>query len=202
MDTEAAAVISPHLLAREELLWADRPRDTSALRMRAIVIVLVGAAALVMRAVHPDSSLASRAETNSILLAVLFGILIAEAIVFHLHISKTFYGVTNLRVIIVSGLFESDVSDVLLDRLNTPQLGLRRIHREIELLSPSERPFHQFRYLPFANPSVPPDWMGSPECYRLIALEDAPHVCDLILESARKLQSQESPHATSHTGDR
>jgi hypothetical protein len=43
-------------------------------------------------------------------------------------------------------------------------------------------------YLPFTNPSVPPDWIGGPERYRLIALEDAGRVCDLITESAHKLE--------------
>src|SRR5258705_10743310 len=104
MDPEAAAVITPHLLAREELLWCGRPHDTSALRWRAGAIVLVAIAALVMRALPLDSSLAERADTNSILLAILVAALIAEAIVFHTYLSNTFYGVTNQRVIIVSGL--------------------------------------------------------------------------------------------------
>ena len=57
-----------------------------------------------MRSLPLDSSLAERADTNSILLAVLVCVLIAEAIVFHTYLSNTFYGVTNQRVIIVSGL--------------------------------------------------------------------------------------------------
>ncbi|MGA7871638.1 MAG: hypothetical protein WCA22_12145 [Candidatus Binatus sp.] len=187
MDPEAAAVIAPHLLAREELLWCGRPHDTTALRWRAGAIVLVGIAALVMRALPLDSSLAERADTNSILLAVLVGVLIAEAIVFHWYLSNTFYGVTNQRVIIVSGLREREMVAALLDRLNTPQLRLRRIHRDIELRAPGDQGF-QLRYLPFTNPSVPPDWIGSPECYRLIALDGAVRVYDLIAESARKLE--------------
>ena len=53
MDPEAAAVITPHLLAREELLWCGRPHDTTALRWRAGVIILVGIAALVLRSGEP-----------------------------------------------------------------------------------------------------------------------------------------------------
>ncbi|MGP0086811.1 MAG: hypothetical protein ACLP0B_24805 [Steroidobacteraceae bacterium] len=140
-----------------------------------------------MRSIPLDSGLAERADTNSILLAVLVGILIAEAIVFHSYLSKTFYGVTNQRVIIVSGLREPEMAAVLLDRLNAPQLRLRRIFRDIELRAPSDQIF-QLKYLPFTNPSVPPDWIGWPECYRLIALEDASRVCDLIVESAHKLK--------------
>ncbi|WP_333646825.1 hypothetical protein [Candidatus Binatus sp.] len=187
MDPEAAAVVNPHLLAREEILWCGRPHDTSALRWRAGAIILVGIAALVMRSIPLDSSLAERADTNSILLAMLVGVLIAEAIVFHSYMSKTFYGVTNQRVIIVSGLREPQMVAVLLDRLNAPQLRIRRIYHDIELRAPSDR-IYQLRYLPFANPSVPPDWIGWPECYRLIALEDARRVCDLIVESAHKLK--------------
>ena len=187
MDPEAAAVITPHLLAREELLWCGRPHDTTALRWRAVAIVLVGIAALAMRSLPLDSGLAERADTNSILLAMLVGVLIAEAIVFHTYLSNTFYGVTNQRVIIVSGLREPEIVGVLLDRLNTPQLRVRRIHRDIELRAPGDQVL-QLRYLPFTNPSVPPDWIGWPECYRLLALEDARRVCDLIVESAHKLE--------------
>jgi hypothetical protein len=187
MDPEAAAVVTPHLLAREDLLWCGRPHDTAALRWRAGAIILVAIAALVMRSLPLDSGLAERADTNSILLAILVGVLIAEAIVFHTYLANTFYGVTNLRVIIVSGLREPEMMAALLDRLNTPQLRVRRIHCDIELRAPGDQAF-QLRNLPFTNPSVPPDWLGWPECYRLIALEDARRVCDLIVESAHKLE--------------
>jgi hypothetical protein len=187
MDPEAAAVVTPHLLAREELLWCGRPHDTTTLRWRAVAVVLVGAIAIVMRSWPVDSGLAERANTNSILLAILVGVLIAEAIVFHTYLSNTFYGVTNQRVIIVSGLREPEMVAVLIDRLNTPQLHVNRIHRHVELRAPSQQIF-QPSYLPFTNPSVPPAWIGWAECYRLLALEDARRVRDLIIESARKLE--------------
>jgi hypothetical protein len=187
MDPEAAAAITPHLLAREELLWCGRPHDTTALRWRAGVVVVVGVAALLLRSLPLDTSLAERADLNSILLAVLVCVLIAEAIVFHTYLSNTFYGVTNQRVIIVSGLREPEIVAVLLDRLNTPQLRVQRIHHHIELRAPVQQ-VYQPAYLPFTNPSVPPDWIGWPECYRLLALEDARRVCDLIVESAHKLE--------------
>ena len=187
MDPEAASVITPHLLAREELLWCGRPHDTTALRWRAGVVVVVGVAALLLRSVPLDSSLAERADLNSILLAVLVCVLIAEAIIFHTYLSNTFYGVTNQRVIIVSGLRQPEMAAVLLDRLNTPQLRVQRIHRHIELRAPGAQ-VYQTSYLPFTNPSVPPDWIGWPECYRLLALEDARRVFDLIIESAHKLE--------------
>ncbi|MGA8645116.1 hypothetical protein [Candidatus Binatus sp.] len=76
MDPEAAAVITPHLLAREKLLWCGRPHDTAALlRWRVVAIVLVGIAALALRALPLESSLAERADINSILLAVLVCVL-------------------------------------------------------------------------------------------------------------------------------
>src|SRR5271155_5046783 len=117
MDPEAAAVITPHLLAREELLWCGRPHDTTAIRWRAGIVVLVGIAALVLRSLPLESGLAQRADINSILLAVLVCVLIAEAIVFHSYLSNTFYGVTNQRAIILSGLREPGMVAVLLDRL-------------------------------------------------------------------------------------
>jgi hypothetical protein len=185
MDPEAAAVVTPHLLAREELLWCGRPHETAALRWRAGAIILVGIAALAMHSLPLDSNLAERADTNSILLAVLVCVLIAEAIVFHTYLSNTFYGVTNQRMIIVSGLRQPEMVAVLLDRLNTPQLRMRRIHRHIEIRALTEQVLPV--YLPFTNPSVPPDWFG-PECYRLLALEDPRRVYDLIVESAHKLE--------------
>src|SRR5271154_1574580 len=170
MDPEAADVIIPHLLAREDLLWSGRPHDTTALRVRAGVIILVGIAALILRSLPLESSLAERADANSILLALVVGVLIAEAIVFHTYLSNTFYGVSNQRVIIVSGLQEPELVGVPIDRLNTPQLTARRIHRHIELRVPSEQTL-QPPYLPFTNPSITSDWFGL-ECYRLLALED------------------------------
>jgi hypothetical protein len=187
MDPETAAVITPHLLAREELLWCGRPHDTTALRWRAGAVILVGIAALVMRSLPLEPTLAERADINSILLAVLVCVLIAEAIVFHTFLSNTFYGVTNQRVIIVSGLRKSpEMVAILLDRLNTPQLRVLKIHRHIELRAPGDH-IYQPSYLPFTNPSVQPDWTGR-ERYRLFALEDARRVCDLIIESARELE--------------
>ena len=183
MDPEAASVVTPHLLVREELLWCGRPHDTTALRWRAAAIVLVGIAALALRSLPLDSSLTERADLNSILLAVLVCVLIAEAIVFQRYLSNTFYGVTNQRMIIVSGLRETDVTAVPLDVLNTPRLRVRRIHRTVELSPPDSRS----GAIPFTNPSVPPDWTGN-EWYRLLALEDPRRVYDLIVESAHKLE--------------
>jgi len=188
MDPEAAAVITPHLLAREVLLWSGRPRDTTALRWRAAAIILVAAAALALRALPLDPTLAVVANGNSILLAIVVVILIAEAVVFHTYFANTFYGVTNQRVIIVSGLRRPEaVAAVLLDRLNAAQLRLQRVDRDIELRAPSDQVF-QLRYLPFTNPSVRPDWNGWIECYRLIALENAVRVYDLIVEATNKLK--------------
>ncbi|MFZ2060230.1 MAG: hypothetical protein WAU82_04420 [Candidatus Binatus sp.] len=184
MDPEAAAVITPHLLAREKLLWCGRPHDTAALlRWRVVAIVLVGIAALALRALPLESSLAERADINSILLAVLVCVLIAEAIVFHTYLSNTFYGVTNQRAIIVSGLREPEMTAVPLDALNTPRLRVLRINRTVELSPPDSRS----GALPFTDPSVPPDWTGN-EWYRILALEDPRQVYELIVEAASKLK--------------
>lgn len=183
MDLEASAIITPHLLARETLLWSGRPHVTAALlRWRTFGIIWVGILALLLRSISPDSSLAERANVISILLAVLVCALIAEAIIFHTYISNTFYGVTDQRVIIVSGLRELEVSAVLLDLLNTPRLCVRRFRHSVELI-----PFGRSGALPFTNPSVPPDWVGV-DWYRLLALEDSRRVYDLIVEATNKLK--------------
>jgi hypothetical protein len=180
MDPDASAVITPHLLARETLLWCGRPHDTTTLRCRAGIIILIEIAALLLRSLPLDSSLAERADINSILLAILVVVLIAEAIVFHRYLSNTFYGVTNQRVIIMSGLREPEMEAVFLDLLNTPQLRVRRIRRNVELIPTVNQP----PFLPFTNPSVGDD------CYRLLALEDSTRVFYLIVESAHALSSQ------------
>src|SRR5271170_8414345 len=173
MDPEAAAVITPHLLVGENLLWCGRPHDISALlRWRAVMIVLVGSAALILRSLPLDSSLAQRADTNAIGLAVLVCVLIAEAIVFHTYLSNTFYGVTNQRVLIISGLRELAVTPVFLDQLNTPWLTLRRAGRNLEL-GGEERG----RQGLFGNPSV---LAGD---YRLLGLENAGEVYHIILDA-------------------
>jgi len=167
MDPEAAAVITPHLLAREKLLWCGRPHDTARLLLwRAVGIVLVGIAALVLRALPLDPSLAQRAAVNSILLAALFFVMIAAAIMLHTYLSNTFYGVTNQRVIIVAGLRELEVTSAFLEKLNTPLLKLRRSGNSLVLAGTPQN-----RYSLFRNPSVlyRPD--DPREYYRLLGLE-------------------------------
>ena len=186
MDPEAAAAITPHLLAGEMLLWSGRPRDTSPLRIRAIMIAVVGATAIAMRALAPDLNIGERAAANSIILAIVVAGMIAEAMVFHAFLSGTFYGVTNLRVIIVSGLREHQVSTVMLDRLNTSMLKLRRIGNTLELRAPRLQVTQEPTYLPFRNPSVL-SWPDQPECLRLVGLENVGEVYRVILEAADKL---------------
>ena len=187
MDPEAEAIITPHLLAGEVLLWSGRPHDTTALRLRAALILLVAIAALALRTMPLDPRLAVVANGNSILLAIVVVVLIGEAVVFHTYLANTFYGVTNQRVIIVSGFGKQEIVAVLIDRLNAAQLRLRRINRDIELRAPSDQVL-QIRYLPFTNPSVRPDWSEWIESYRLLGLEDAVRVYDLIIEEADKLR--------------
>ncbi len=186
MDPAAAEAVAPHLLAGETILWCGRPRDTAALRRRAIFIAIVGLGALALRAVAPDSTLAERAYANSIMLAVLVVVLIAEAMAFHAHLSATFYGVTNQRVIIVSGLRERHAVGVLLDRLNTPLMQVLRRGNSLEVRAIAPVPMLDL-YLPFTNPSIPGQWGDRPESYWLIGLEEPGRVYDLIVESARKL---------------
>ena len=184
MDPDAAAVITPNLLAREELLWCGRPHDTAGLLLwRAITLVLVGTTALVLRAFPLGPNLAQRAEVNSILLAVLFFILIADAITLHGYLSQTFYGVTNQRVLIVAGLRELEVTPIFIEKLNTPLLNLRRFGNTLVLARvPANR---NGGWL--GNPSVPHRGNDPKECYRLLGLENAGEVYSIILYASDKL---------------
>ena len=185
MDSDADDHIKPHLLVGERPLWTGRPRDTQALIRRAVVIVLVAIAALVFRAMPPDYSLAGQAQVNAILLAVIVFALIAEAVVFHSYLVTTYYGVTNLRVIIVSGLRSPEATSVFLDRLKASQLRLIRHGRNLEIRRPTPN-LRYAPYYPFTNPSLPPAMLGA-EHYRLVGLPDAGHAYQLILEAADKL---------------
>ena len=185
MISDADDRIKPHLLVGERLLWTGRPRDTRALLRRAPVIILVAIAALVFRAMPLDYSLAGQAQVNSILLAVIVFALIAEAVVFHSYLATTFYGVTNLRVIIVSGLRSPEATSVFLDRIKASQLRLTRHGRNLELRRHSPN-LRYSPYYPFTNPSLPPAMLGA-EHYRLFGLIDAGHVYQLILDSCEHL---------------
>jgi hypothetical protein len=185
VEPDAAEVISPHLLVGERLLWSGRPQETAGLIRRAVAIVLVAAAALIFRAMPPDESLATQAQANSIVLAVIVFALIAEAVVFHSYLATTFYGVTNLRVMIVSGLRSRELATMFLDRLNAAQIRLTRHGSNLEF-RPAADHIRRASYCPFTNPSLPPEFLGG-EHYRLVGLSNAGTVYQLILDAAEKL---------------
>jgi hypothetical protein len=187
MDEKAQAELNPHLLAREHLLWCGRPHDTSSLVWRAAAIVVIAAGALAMRSLPIDSPLGQHAQVNSVVLALLVFTLIAEAFIFHSYLATTIYGLTNQRVIIVSGLRNREAIGVFLDRINRVQMTVRRHGSNIVLRG---RPIHDTAapaYLPFTDPSRPPQWFYGGERYLLFGLENASHVLTLILESAGSL---------------
>ncbi|MGH7814206.1 MAG: hypothetical protein ACREQI_09415, partial [Candidatus Binataceae bacterium] len=156
IDAEAASAIRPHLLAGETILWAGRPRYAAALGWRAGAIIAAGAAAIFLRAQPADPALAAVANGDSIFLLVLAIVLVAEAIVFHSHLSATVYGVTNRRAIVLSGLLDRREDSVALERLNSPKMNLRRIGRNLEICEAGPESFLDAAYLPFTNPSAPP----------------------------------------------
>jgi hypothetical protein len=188
MDPEAAAEISPHLLAAEILLWCGRPRDTQPLYARIVIIVILAASAIAMRTLSPDTHAGETAAQTSVVIAVIVLALVLEGAVYHSFIASTFYGVTNQRIIIVSGLRTRDASGLLLDRLNSPMLKIRRHFSTITIYAQETEKALTFGYLPFSNPSVPNTSIsGRGECYRLIGIEDAGRVYSLILDAAHKL---------------
>ena len=187
MDPEAAAVITPHLLAREEAALVRTPaRYEPLLRWRAVRDHSrrnrrAGAACVAARC---EPRRAGRRQFDSARSAR--RVLIAEAIVFHTYLSNTFYGVTNQRVIIVSGLREPEDGRRSARPAEYSATPCSAHPSHIELRAPGDQSY-QPSYLPFTNPSVPPVGSG-PECYRLVALEDPRRVCELIMESAHKLE--------------
>jgi hypothetical protein len=187
LDPEAAAIIGPHLLVREELLWCGRPHDVRALWSRALVILGAAAAALALRLPQVESALGFRPQAQSIVLAGMVLLLIAEAFVFHLYLSRTYYGVTPFRVIIVAGLRELHLTEVFIDQLNSPHLRIVRHPTSVEFLGGSNPESHRRISFPFSNPSAS-NMSDGREHYRLLGIQDAGKVYRLILDCADKLE--------------
>jgi hypothetical protein len=188
MDPEAAAEISPHLLAAEVLLWCGRPRDTQPLFARVVIIVILAASAIAMRTLSPDTHMGATAAQTSVVIAVIVLALVLEGAVYHSFLTTTYYGVTNQRLIIVSGLRTREATGFLLDRLNSPMLKMRRHFSTITIYAHESEKQLIFGYLPFSNPSVPNiSVSGRSECYRLIGIDDPGRVYSLILDAAHKL---------------
>ncbi len=192
MDPEAAAQISPHLLAAEVLLWCGRPRDLQPLFARVVIIVILAASAIAMRTLSPETHMGATAAQTSVVIAVIVLALVIEGAVYHAFLASTFYGVTNQRVIIVSGLGTREAAALLLDRLNTPMLKIRRHLSTITIYSEDiGRSDMALGYIPFTNPSIGFTGGGRGECYRLIGIDDPGRVYSLILDTAHQLGDSE-----------
>jgi hypothetical protein len=188
MDPEAAAAISPHLLAAEVLLWCGRPRDTPSIYLRVVIIVVLAASAIAMRTLSPETHMGAAAAQTSVVIAIIVLALVVEGAIYHTFLTSTFYGVTNQRVIILSGLRTREAAGLLLDRLNSPMLKIRRHFSTITIYAQETEKLLIFGYLPFSNPSVPNTSVsGRSECYRLVGIEDAGRVYSLILDAAHQL---------------
>ncbi len=192
MDAEAATQIGPHLLAGESILWSGRPNETRSIAIRIAIIVILGAIVLAMRMFAPDSNLGAAMNQSAILLAAIVILLIVEGALFHSHVTSTFYALTNQRIIILTGLRAPEPAGVPIARLNGPQIKVRRhlatitIYASvIETVAGAIDPVRA--YIPFTNPSLPPIWGGRGECYKLVGLEDAAQVYELIADAAKKL---------------
>ncbi|HUO04048.1 MAG TPA: hypothetical protein VMU16_02510 [Candidatus Binataceae bacterium] len=171
-------------MAGEALLWCARPHDRDAVRSRTTLIVVIAAAAIVMRMIPGESALATTAQANAIFLAILVIALIGEAMTFHTRLASTFYGVTNQRVIIVWGLREHDFAGVPLGLIAAGKTILRRRGDNLELRDPSPESFFDTSYIPFTNPSAPPRWAGQARTYRLIGVTEAGRIYGLIMDTA------------------
>ncbi len=193
MDPEAAAQISPHLLAAEVLLWCGRPRDMQPLYARIVIIVILGASTIAMRTLSPETHMGETAARTSLVIAAIVLALVVEGAVYHSFLASTFYGATNQRLIIVSGLRAPEIAALLLDRLNSPALKIRRHLSTITIYSESVGQLDMaIGYIPFTNPSIAFTGGGRGECYRLIGIDDPGRVYSLILDAARKLGDSEN----------
>jgi hypothetical protein len=196
MDPEAVAQIAPHLLAGESILWCGRPHEAWPITTRVVIILILGGVVLAMRMVAPETTLGATAAQSSIVLAVIVLLLVVEGALYHSHLTSTFYAVTNQRVIILTGLREREVIGVLLDRLNSPMLKVKRVLETITIYSSGLEGkmgiFDPTRgYLPFTNPSLPPASGGRGECYRLVGVQNAGQVYTQILDAAHQLDDAE-----------
>ncbi|HVN63619.1 MAG TPA: hypothetical protein VMT58_03195, partial [Candidatus Binataceae bacterium] len=96
------------------------------------------------------------------------------------------YGLTNRRLLILSGLREQKEDSIALERLRSPGVVLRRLGSNLEVREAGPTSMLDTAYLPFTNPSVPPQIGGRARRYRLIGLEGAGRVYGLILDEAKK----------------
>ena len=207
MDPEAAAQIAPQLLAGESILWSGRPHESRSIAIRIIIIVVLGAAVLAMRLLAPESALGVAMMQKSLLLAAIVLAMVAEGAIYNAYVTSTFYAVTNQRVIILTGLVDRETMGVPLSRLSDRWLKVRRSGTTITIsgrvIERSPHVIDPLRgYLPFTNPSLPPNpasniWLSRrtretvAECYRLVGIEDAGRVYALIMDTAQTIEEEE-----------
>jgi hypothetical protein len=141
----AETILRPKLDADERLLWCGQPRKKKRLHLSDVVVCLfvlvwsaffaVGMVSLFTQETEPEAQQGELWELAiQILGTIILGLflLVGLAVLFwHFWVRrqawrKTYYGVTNRRIIIVSGVFEQSVKSIFLRTLTVVTLTEQR----------------------------------------------------------------------------
>lgn len=180
-------IINKELLPGEKVLWSGRPQQGIVFRkMDALLIpfsLFWGGFAIFWEV---NALLILTETTDPIALVFpLFGIpfvLIGLYIIFGRFMvdakarSKTIYGLTNKRAIVVSGLFSKKVKSVDLNRLSDVSLNEKSDGLGTVLLGP-ESPFSNLMYFPFITTNQTPQFelIENPRSVYSLIIDNKPH---------------------------
>lgn len=129
MQDETSPIISTHLLPDERLLWAGRPKRGFLLRAEDIWLIPFS----LVWSFIPISGLVSAISSgegqmgivNVLFLTMGFYLLIGRFLVDIWLRSRTYYGLTNERALIVNGLISSEARSINLKTLSDLKLTQR-----------------------------------------------------------------------------
>lgn len=188
MQDDPSATISAHLIPGERLLWAGRPKQGLLLRSEDIFIIPFS----IIWSFIPVSVMMSRITTGEGQIGILnvlflgFGLYLLMGR-FPVDIwlrSRTYYGLTNERAIIVNGLNSSKVRSVDLETLSEINLTERSSGKGTIELGKTKYGFFGL----LSTRAVP--WPGTGQ-YMTPAFEiitDARRVYDLIIQAHHQVQ--------------
>jgi hypothetical protein len=177
MDTYTMQLVKKELESRENLLWSGRPKQGIIFR-GADVFMIPFSLLWCGFAIFWEVSVANSGGSPFFLLFGGFFVFIGLYFVFGRFLwdsaqrKKTFYGITNERVIILSGLFQKQVKSINLKTLSDISVSEKSNGQGTISLGPTS--FMESMYGGMAWPGVP---QGAP---KLESVEEAKRVYNIL----------------------